>query len=58
MPKILLMLCVLAVTGCRPAPGENQLVQYTDKANGVVCYQDRYDARAFSCVKVSGGVGQ
>ena len=60
MRKALLVLFVLAVSGCVP-PGEKSsdtLVIYTDKENGVKCYRLPNELRAFSCVKVSGGVGK
>lgn len=61
MGKIILALFVLALGGCMPPPGEKSsdtLIIYVDKENGVNCYRAPVDTRAFSCVKVSNGVGK
>lgn len=56
MKKLILLVAVLSVTGCDGGlKSPDALLKYRDKENGVICYQDPDEWKAFSCVKVSGG---
>ena len=58
MKRLILLACILAVTGCEKivAPtgvnSANALTRYVDKESGVICYQR--DTQTLSCVKVDG----